>query len=50
MVSRVIEAFLHPQSCKSFYTLTMLNGDKNAKQKTLKELLKQRWRDPEIKF
>ena len=49
MVSRETEAFLHPQSCKSFYTLTMKNRDKNEK-KNLKELLKQRWRDPKIKF
>ena len=49
MVSRETEAFLHPQSCKSFYTLTMKNRDKNGK-KNVKELLKQRWRDPKIKF
>ena len=36
MVSRETEAFLHPQSCKSFYTLTMKNRDKNEKKKTWK--------------
>ena len=33
MVSRETEAFLHPQSCKSFYTLTMKNRDNNEKKK-----------------